>query len=98
MRARQLNDRRGMGTGTCGASPLMDEQRLALGFPSPLRRLHGMYFTPAPVVKAVLELAVSHLSPGPLTVVDPACGAGAFLTAAASLLPQAALRGLELSS
>jgi N-6 DNA Methylase len=60
------------------------------------RRIRGEYFTPPPLVEAVLALAVPHLGPGPLTVVDPACGDGAFLGAAARVLPGARLRGLEL--
>lgn len=45
----------------------------------------------------MLDLAVPHLCGGPLTVVDPACGNGAFLGAAAARLPHARLVGLELS-
>ncbi len=60
------------------------------------RRIRGEYFTPPLLVEAVLALAVPHVAPGPLTVIDPACGDGAFLTAAARALPRARLRGLEL--
>jgi len=60
------------------------------------RRIRGEYFTPPPLVEAVLALAVPHLGAGPLTVVDPACGDGAFLAEAARTLPAARLRGLEL--
>gem|GEM_PF-6409967 len=60
------------------------------------RRIRGEYFTPPPLVEAVLALAVPHLGAGPITVVDPACGDGAFLAAAARALPHARLRGLEL--
>jgi adenine-specific DNA-methyltransferase len=48
-------------------------------------------------VEAVLELALPHVGQGPVSVVDPACGDGAFLDAAARRLPGAALIGLELS-
>ncbi len=60
------------------------------------RRIRGEYFTPPPLVDAVLSLAVPHLDPGPVTVADPACGDGAFLAAAAQALPAARLHGLEL--
>jgi len=56
-----------------------------------------VYLTPPDLVDAVLELALPHLDRGPLTVVDPACGDGAFLGAAATRLPTARLVGLELS-
>ncbi len=60
------------------------------------RRIHGEYFTPPPLVDAVLALAIPHLGPASLTVVDPACGNGGFLAAAARALPRARLHGLEL--
>ena len=60
------------------------------------RRIRGEYFTPPPLVEAVLALAAPHVRPGALTVVDPACGDGAFLAAAARTLPRASLHGLEL--
>jgi hypothetical protein len=62
------------------------------------RRRHGVYLTPPEVVDAVLGLALPQLPPGPVTVVDPACGDGAFLEAAAAALPAARLLGLELSA
>jgi len=60
------------------------------------RRIRGEYFTPPPLVEAVLALAVRHIGGGSITVVDPACGDGAFLAAAARALPGARLHGLEL--
>jgi hypothetical protein len=56
-----------------------------------------VYLTPPELVEAVLDLALPHLGGGRLTVVDPACGDGAFLDAAAARLPHARLVGLELS-
>lgn len=64
--------------------------------PSRARRLRGEYFTPAPLVEAVLSLSLPHVPGGPLTVVDPSCGDGAFLAAAASTLSGARTFGLEL--
>lgn len=73
-----------------------------MALPSPVppaadRRRHGVYFTPLALVEAVVGLALPHLPEGPLTVVDPACGDGAFLAAAARRLPRARLFGLELA-
>jgi len=56
-----------------------------------------VYLTPPELVQTVLGLALPLLPDGPLTVVDPACGEGAFLEAAATRLPKARLVGLELS-
>jgi N-6 DNA Methylase len=60
------------------------------------RRTRGQYFTPEPIVDAVLSLALPLIPAGPITVVDPACGDGAFLSAAQQALPRARLHGLEL--
>ncbi len=57
-----------------------------------------MYLTPPELVQTVLELALPLLPAGDLTVVDPACGDGAFLDAASRRLPKARLVGLELST
>ncbi|MGO9064623.1 MAG: N-6 DNA methylase [Myxococcaceae bacterium] len=62
------------------------------------RRRHGVYLTPPELVQTVLELALPLLPAGSLTVVDPACGDGAFLEAASIRLPRARLVGLELSA
>src|SRR6185503_6875402 len=78
------------------APPLLDEEALVHQFPGLDRRALGAFYTPAPLVERTLRLALSHLEDGPLTVVDPACGAGAFLAAAARLRPEAHLHGLEL--
>src|SRR5262249_3239980 len=51
-----------------------------------------------PLVEAVLSLALQHLGPGPRTVVDPACGDGAFLASAARHIPDARLHGLEIDA
>lgn len=66
-------------------------------FPSIDRRRTGAYFTPAPLVDWVLGRVAEHVPAGaPLALIDPACGAGAFLAGAAKALPQASLHGLEL--
>lgn len=74
----------------------LDEEALVHQFPGLDRRALGAFYTPAPLVERTLRLALAHLERGPLTVVDPACGAGAFLTAAARMRPEAHLYGLEL--
>lgn len=75
-----------------------DEERLALDFEAENRRREGRYFTPAALVDLTFDLA-SPLVParGPVAIIDPACGAGAFLAAGRRFLPSAALFGLELS-
>jgi hypothetical protein len=75
---------------------VVDEEALVHQFPGLDRRALGAFFTPAPLVERTLRLALGHLGRGPLTVVDPACGAGAFLAAAARMRPSARLCGLEL--
>jgi methylase of polypeptide subunit release factors len=65
--------------------------------PAEARRIRGEYFTPPPLVEAVLALALRHAGSGPLSIVDPACGDGAFLAAAARARPDARLHGLELN-
>ncbi|GHG64951.1 N-6 DNA methylase [Comamonas sp. JC664] len=74
----------------------VDEEKLVLQFPSLDRKAVGAFFTPAPLAERTLALALQHVGEGPLTVVDPSCGAGAFLTAAARLRPGVRLCGLEL--
>lgn len=74
-----------------------DEQALARERPVESRRAQGAYYTPRELVEAVLDL-LEPLVPtrGGLAIVDPACGAGAFLVAAAERFPRARLFGLEL--
>lgn len=80
------------------APPELDEEALVHLFPGLDRKALGAFFTPAPLVELTLSLALAHLEgSGPLAVVDPACGAGAFLAAAARRRPEAQLLGLELS-
>ncbi|HME91076.1 MAG TPA: N-6 DNA methylase, partial [Myxococcaceae bacterium] len=75
-----------------------DEESLALRFDPSARRREGRYFTPAALVDFSLQLASAHLPRDrPLAIVDPSCGAGAFLLSAHRLFPRARLFGLELS-
>ncbi len=75
-------------------------ERLALATaPSLLeRRSFGRYFTPAELVDLTFEMSVPYLPrSGSLAIVDPACGAGAFLGRARHFLPRASLFGLEIA-
>lgn len=76
----------------------LDEEAAAEELDPEQRRRAGAYFTPARLVDLVLDRASALLpQPSRLTVIDPACGAGAFLDAAGARFPQATLLGLELS-
>lgn len=76
----------------------MDETALAAHVSAKERAERGVFFTPRPVVERVIE-AIAPFVPakGPARVIDPACGAGAFLTVAAEKWPKAELFGLELN-
>lgn len=68
-------------------------------FPSADRRARGIYFTPEPLVTEILALARPYVPEcESLAVVDPACGAGAFLHGARQAFPGASLHGVELSA
>ncbi len=77
----------------------VDEESLGERFESRARQQGGIYFTPGWLVQQVLE-SVARFVPdeGTLVVVDPACGAGAFLAAAAERFPRATLLGCELEA
>src|SRR4051812_5159111 len=75
----------------------VDEEALGEAFESSARRRGGIYFTPSWLVAQVLDAVAPFVpSRGPLAVIDPACGAGAFLAAAAERFPRASLLGCEL--
>ena len=75
----------------------VDEEALGERFEARARKEGGIYFTPAWLVSQVLDAVAAHVpAGGKLAVVDPACGAGAFLAAAAERFPGAALLGCEL--
>lgn len=80
-------------------SRVTDEESLAAHLAPEDRRSTGAYFTPRPIVERALDAVTPYVpASGPSLVVDPACGAGAFLVAAAERWPQARLLGVELSS
>lgn len=56
----------------------------------------GDFQTPDALAKQVVDL-VRSISPHAATVVEPSCGRGAFLVAAASSFPDAALFGLDIN-
>jgi hypothetical protein len=77
----------------------VDEEALAEALAPEVRRERGAYFTPRTVVERTLELVAPYVpARGSLSVIDPACGAGAFLSAAQERWPRAALRGVELEA
>lgn len=78
--------------------PSLDEEALAEHVSAEERRERGTFFTPRALVERVLD-SVGPFVPtrGPLRLIDPACGAGAFLSAAATRWPKAQLVGLELN-
>lgn len=56
----------------------------------------GDWQTPLPLAHEVLDL-VRRLEPAPATVLEPTCGEGSFLAAAASAYPTARLLGYEIN-
>lgn len=80
------------------SAPSLDEEALAEHVSAEERRERGTFFTPRALVDRVLA-SVGPFVPteGRLRIIDPACGAGAFLSAAATRWPKAELVGLELN-
>lgn len=76
----------------------LDEEALATHLSAEERKERGAFFTPRALVERVVA-AVAPFVPltGRLRIVDPACGAGAFLSVAAPRWPEAELIGLELN-
>ncbi|QDU94182.1 HsdM family class I SAM-dependent methyltransferase [Lignipirellula cremea] len=55
--------------------------------PSKDRQARGVFYTPLAVARRILQGVLAHLpSAGPLTICDPACGDGAFLSEAWRML------------
>lgn len=54
-----------------------------------VRRDRGVHYTPAPLARLIVELAVDALGAVPRSVCDPACGAGSLLLAAADAMAAA---------
>lgn len=83
-----------MNGAACTMTHALDEEALAAHVTADERLQRGVFFTPAAVVQRVLAL----VKPEPARVIDPACGAGAFLSAAAVRWPRAELVGVELNA
>ncbi len=76
----------------------LDEEALGVHVSAEERLQRGVFFTPRPLVERVIEAIAPYVPVGSrLRIIDPACGAGAFLTVAASRWPDAELIGLELN-
>jgi SAM-dependent methyltransferase len=77
----------------------IDEEALSRHVTDGERAERGVYFTPAELVTKVLD-AVAPLIPrtGRLRIIDPACGAGAFLVQAAQRWPRTEIIGIELNA
>lgn len=80
----------------------VDEQALAEALPPSVRAQRGAFFTPSPLVERVLTLIEPLIAQfgahRPTQFIDPACGAGAFLSAVARRWPQADLLGADLEA
>ncbi len=74
----------------------LDEEALASPRAREERLERGAFYTPASLVTQVLDTVAPWCPRGAFRVVDPACGAGAFLVQAAARWPAAALLGVEL--
>lgn len=76
----------------------LDEEALASHLSAAERKERGAFFTPRVLVERVVEAIAAHVPrKGKVRIIDPACGAGAFLSVAATRWPNAELIGLELN-
>jgi hypothetical protein len=62
------------------------------------RRERGDWQTPRALADAVVALVAGRMSRAPRTIVEPSCGEGTFLLAAAARFPRARLVGYELDA
>lgn len=79
-------------------SASLDEEALAASRPRDERRERGAYYTPAWLVTRVIDAVAPWVPRTSLRVVDPACGAGAFLVQARARWPDARPLGVELDA
>ncbi len=75
-----------------------DEEALAAHVSFAEKKARGAFFTPEWLVQRTLDAVAPFVSSRELRVVDPSCGAGAFLVAAAERWPRAELLGVELNA
>jgi len=73
-----------------GEDPLGDVYMSAISFGE-----HGQYFTPLHIAEAMAQMSCAELKDGQ-RVLDPACGAGIMLIAAAKVNPRALFYGIDL--
>ena len=79
----------------------VDEEAFAETLPPAVRAARGAFFTPSEIVERVLnavEPLIAEFGEAPLRFVDPACGAGAFLSAVSRRWPTATLVGTDLEA
>jgi len=69
-------------------------ERLVTG---PNRRHLGTFFTPTPIVQHMIGVSAKLLGRGPLTVVDPGAGVGAFTIAAQQRWPKTHVHAVDVN-
>jgi predicted RNA methylase len=60
------------------------------------RRARGAVYTPPAIVEAMIDWAKAEDGDAPARIVDPGCGSGRFLMAAAAAFPKATLVAVEI--
>ena len=84
------------GPGTDGPVDLLQRLQHDL-IPAETRRSHGVFFTPDWLADRVVESTLGDRSPEGLRILDPSCGSGAFLLAAARWIRRRADPGRALA-